>query len=45
LPHIQVDTVMIDNDHGIDLALEHLVALGHQRISFIGGSVRGSSGA
>jgi LacI family transcriptional regulator len=37
LPRFQVDTVMIDNDQGIRLALEHLVALGHQQLSFIGG--------
>lgn len=37
LPHIQVDTVMIDNDQGIRLALDHLVPLGHQQISFIDG--------
>jgi DNA-binding LacI/PurR family transcriptional regulator len=32
-----VTNIVVDNDHGVRLALEHLVELGHQRIAFFKG--------
>lgn len=32
-------TICVDNKAGIDLAINHLVHLGHRRIAFVGGSV------
>lgn len=31
----EYDVINIDNHHGVDLAVEHLVSLGHQKIGFI----------
>lgn len=32
-----VTNIVVDNDHGVSLALEHLVSLGHRRIAFFKG--------
>ncbi|GHJ47919.1 LacI family transcriptional regulator [Catellatospora sp. TT07R-123] len=32
-----VDTVLVDNEHGAELAVEHLIDAGYQRIACIGG--------
>jgi DNA-binding LacI/PurR family transcriptional regulator len=38
-------TVLLDNAHGIELLVEHLVGHGHRRIGLLVGSVRETSGA
>lgn len=38
------DMVMVDNQRGAELAVEHLIALGHERIGLVGGSREVSSG-
>lgn len=38
-----ISNVAIDYRHGIQAAVEHLLALGHQRIGFIGGPMNGAS--
>jgi len=38
-------TVLLDNRAGIDLLVDHLVAHGHQRIGFLVGSIRETSGS
>ena len=42
LPACQVDTVLLDNELGGRLAMEHLIALGHRRIGLIIGFRDGS---
>ncbi len=37
---VQCDSVTVDNVHGAQLAIEHLLELGHRRIGFISGPVR-----
>jgi len=42
-----VDTIFVDNYCGVTQAIEHLIALGHQRIAFIGvepGTIPGMAG-
>jgi LacI family transcriptional regulator len=38
IPGITLDYVGIDNVYGAEKAVEHLLALGHRRIAFVGGS-------
>jgi len=37
------DTLALDNQHGAQMATEHLIALGHRRIAFFGGHLDSSS--
>ena len=37
LPNARVDTILSDNRQGAHEAVSHLIALGHERIGFIGG--------
>jgi LacI family transcriptional regulator len=43
LPEIDVDYVGADNVSGAQMAVEHLVALGHRRIAFVGGPRQSSA--
>lgn len=45
LPRVEVDTVLVDNEHGAQLATEHLVNEGFQRIGYISGPRRVSTAA
>jgi LacI family transcriptional regulator len=38
------DAVVVDNRHGIELAVSHVVELGHRRIGFIGGDAEQPTG-
>ena len=38
LPDARIDSVLIDNERGGYLATEHLIALGHTRIAYVGGN-------
>lgn len=40
----KVNSVCLDNDKGVKLALEHLVNLGHRRIGYISGNPNSSDG-
>ncbi len=42
LPGAKCDYVGVDNVHGAELAVEHLVNLGHHRIAFLGGPTESS---
>jgi LacI family transcriptional regulator len=44
IPEAGLDFVGADDEHGIALAVEHLVALGHVRIGMIGGTAGTSTG-
>lgn len=44
LSNAQVDMVLADNHAGAQLAVEHLIKLGHRRIGHIGGRMRLTSG-
>jgi LacI family transcriptional regulator len=37
LPRLVVDYVGADNENGAEMAVTHLIGLGHQRIAFVGG--------
>lgn len=37
LPGLKASSVVADNANGVAMAVDHLVALGHQRIGFLGG--------
>jgi DNA-binding LacI/PurR family transcriptional regulator len=37
LPKVALDTVIADNVHGAQEAVEHLLRIGHRRIGFVGG--------
>ena len=39
LPQIYHSTILIDNEMGIRLVIDHLLELGHRKIAFIGGDV------
>jgi DNA-binding LacI/PurR family transcriptional regulator len=41
----EVDSVVNDDVHGVQLALEHLIGLGHERIAHIGGAGGGVAAA
>jgi LacI family transcriptional regulator len=43
LPEVESDYVGADNELGADLAVEHLIGLGHKRIAFIGGAETSSA--
>ena len=36
----RISNIVVNDEHGIDQAVEHLVALGHRRIGFLGGPDR-----
>lgn len=35
--HLDIPCVMVDNQAGMRMAMDHLIGLGHQRIAFVGG--------
>jgi LacI family transcriptional regulator len=35
--HLGIDTVLVDNQHGARMAIEHLIRLGHRRIGIVTG--------
>jgi LacI family transcriptional regulator len=35
--HLGIDTVLVDNQHGARMAIEHLIQLGHRRIGIVTG--------
>jgi LacI family transcriptional regulator len=43
LPGVESDYVGVDNVYGAQVAVEHLISLGHRRIAFIGGAEEVSS--
>jgi LacI family transcriptional regulator len=43
LPGVESDYIGVDNVHGAQVAVEHLISLGHHRIAFIGGAEKVSS--
>jgi LacI family transcriptional regulator len=44
LPDASVDRVLVDNEAGAALAVDHLVSLGHERIGFISGPLDSTPG-
>jgi LacI family transcriptional regulator len=42
LPDLRLDTITIDNPGASRMAVEHLLAFGHERIALVGGGTQGS---
>lgn len=36
---VELDSVCVDNSRGVELAVQHLLALGHRRIAFVSGPI------